>query len=112
MESPARPDTDRNLDLSILDGFGVERLVFDVYVSDTGEVIGCTVLEPASNGVTAAALFVPQSGNVTDLRYLSVRGKAELISGTDTGTVSQIQINPISGLSVRRLNWRELQIVK
>ena len=46
-----------------------------------------------------------------DLHYLSVRSKAELISGTDTGTVGQIQINPISGLSMRRINWRELQIV-
>jgi hypothetical protein len=42
---------------------------------------------------------------------LSVGGKAELISGTDIGTVSQVNINPLGNLSLRRLNWRELQLV-
>jgi len=56
-----------------------------------------------------AALYVSISGNVTDLRYLSVNGKATLISGTDIGGVQKIDITPLSGLGLRRLNWRELQ---
>jgi type IV pilus assembly protein PilY1 len=57
-------------------------------------------------------LYVSQAGTVTDLRYLSVAGKATLISGTDLGNVSKIEINPLTNLSLRRLNWRELQVVE
>lgn len=56
--------------------------------------------------------YVTVAGTVTDLRYLSVGGKATLISGTDTGNVSRININPIPSLTLRRLNWRELQVVE
>jgi type IV pilus assembly protein PilY1 len=59
-----------------------------------------------------AALFVPVTGNVTDLRYLSVAGKATLISGTDTGNLQRIEINPQPSMVLRRLNWRELQVVQ
>jgi type IV pilus assembly protein PilY1 len=72
---------------------------------------GATSIQAPNSGATTPTLFVSQAGIVTDLRYLSVRGKAELISGTDTGTVGKIKINPIGGPSLRRLNWRELQIV-
>jgi hypothetical protein len=56
--------------------------------------------------------YVLLGGTVTDLRYISVGGKAALIAGTDTGVVSKIDINPTSSLSLRRLNWRELQTVE
>jgi len=49
---------------------------------------------------------------VTDLRYLSVGGKGTLITGTDTGNVQKIEINPVIGLGLRRLNFRELQSVQ
>ena len=47
---PAEPasEADWNLDPSLLDGAGVARLVFEIYVSDSGEVLAVTVLEPAS----------------------------------------------------------------
>ncbi len=48
VETPARPDTDWNLDASALDALGIERLVFDVFINDAGEVIACTFKEPAS----------------------------------------------------------------
>ena len=48
VDTPARPSTDWNLDPAALDDIHSDRLVFDVYVSDTGEVIGCTVREPAT----------------------------------------------------------------
>jgi type IV pilus assembly protein PilY1 len=56
-------------------------------------------------------IYVSLTGSITDLRYLSVKGKATLISGTDTGSISKIEINPLTGLGLRRLNWRELQAV-
>ncbi len=72
---------------------------------------GATSIQAPNSTASTPTLFVSQAGIVTDLRYLSVRGKAELISGTDTGAVGKIKINPIGGPSLRRLNWRELQIV-
>ena len=58
-----------------------------------------------------AVAFLPVTGNVTDLRYLSVRGKPTLVSGTDTGSVAKVDIAPSTSLQIRRLNWRELQVV-
>ena len=80
-----------------------------VYGRDYAEAT-TTVKSLVGTTLTPVA-FVSLSGNVTDLRYLSVRGKATLISGTDTGAVSKIDINPGSGVLLRRLNWRELQLV-
>jgi type IV pilus assembly protein PilY1 len=68
---------------------------------------GTTVL---TDGVPTS--YVSLSGSVTDLRYVSVAGKASLISGTDLGKVSKVEIKPLSSLSLRRLNWRELQVVE
>ena len=61
--------------------------------------------------VLTKALYISLSGNVTDLRYLSVNGRPTLISGTDTGSVGKIDINPLGSLSMRRLNWREVELV-
>ena len=47
----------------------------------------------------------------TTLRYVSVNGKASLISGTNKGAVGQINITPQTPFQLRRLNWRELQSV-
>ena len=55
--------------------------------------------------------YVSLGGNVTDLRYLSVGGKATLVSGTDIGSVAKVEIAPLGSLLMRRLNWRELQVV-
>jgi type IV pilus assembly protein PilY1 len=72
-----------------------------------------------SNGLTTvkdpttllSTLYVNLGGTVTDLRYLSVNGKPALVSGTDSGAVGQININPVTSTQLRRLNWRELQVV-
>ena len=68
-----------------------------------------TTVKTLNGANLESALYVSISGNVTDLRYLSVNGKATLISGTDIGGVQKIDITPVSGLGLRRLNWRELQ---
>ena len=47
VDSPAFPPDDWNLDVESLDKIGVQRLVFEVLVSDRGNVVGCTVLEPS-----------------------------------------------------------------
>ena len=47
VDTPAFPESDWNLDVAILDAIGVQRLVFEVLVSDHGQVVGCTVLQPA-----------------------------------------------------------------
>ena len=71
-----------------------------------------STVQTLQSGTLAAALYVSIAGNVTDLRYLSVNGKATLISGTDKGSLQKIDINPTAGLGLRRLNWRELQTVE
>lgn len=63
------------------------------------------------SGKITPTLFADLAGNVTDLRYLSVAGTGRLIYGTDKGVVGLININPLAGLALRRLNWRELQVV-
>jgi hypothetical protein len=46
VDSPAYPTSDWNLDVDALDAIGVTRLVFEVLISDSGDVVGCTVLDP------------------------------------------------------------------
>lgn len=73
---------------------------------------GVTTVKATVSGNLQPVGYVLLGGTVTDLRYISVGGKAALIAGTDTGVVSKIDINPTSSLSLRRLNWRELQTVE
>lgn len=80
-----------------------------VYARDYA--LATTTVKAIVNGVLAPVLYVSVTGNVTDLRYLSVRGKAVLLSGADTGELKPIDINPLGSLGLRRLNWRELQVV-
>lgn len=50
VDRPAEPepDSDWNLDPAALDVLGVQALVFDIYISRTGEVIDCEIVEPRS----------------------------------------------------------------
>ena len=48
VDDPAFPETNWNLDVDTLDQIGVQRLVFEVLISDRGEVVGCTVFEPSN----------------------------------------------------------------
>jgi len=80
-----------------------------VYGRDFGTAT--TTAETASGGTLVATPFVAISGSVTDLRFLSVNGYATLVAGTDAGSLQKIATNAQPGLIVRRLNWRELQMV-
>ena len=53
VDTPARPQSDWPLDVDMLDEIGITRLVFEVMVSDRGEVVGCTVLDPSGIDETA-----------------------------------------------------------
>ena len=66
-----------------------------------------TVKDPLTPNNSIA--YVGLNGTVTDLRYLSVNGKPELVSGTDSGAVAQVIIDKLTSFQLRRLNWRELQ---
>ena len=46
VDRPAEPDSDWNLDTAALDTAGIERLVFDIFISSDGAVVGCTIVEP------------------------------------------------------------------
>ncbi len=82
----------------------------NVYARDFASALS-TVRQATGSGL-APVSYVTLAGTVTDLRYLSVAGKATLISGTDLGSVTKIEINPVPSLGLRRLNWRELPIVE
>ena len=47
VDRPAVPESDWNLDTAALDSAGLSRMVFEVFVSREGLVVGCTILEPA-----------------------------------------------------------------
>lgn len=48
VHSPALPDADWNLDTADFAVLGLNRLVFEVFISDQGKVVACTILEPAT----------------------------------------------------------------
>ena len=77
-----------------------------VYARDFASAV--TTIRDTSGSPTS---YVSMAGNVTDLRYYSVNGKARLIAGTDVGGVQKVDIQQPNTLTLRRLNWRELQTV-
>jgi hypothetical protein len=46
VDRPAFPDSDWNLDTALLDFEGLDRIAFEVYINDRGDVVRCTILEP------------------------------------------------------------------
>ncbi len=94
---------------TIVDGGCASSGASRVYARDFA--FATTTVRASAGGVWTPTLFVSRDGNVTDLRYMSVGGKATLIAGTDIGPVSQVPTIPLMGLPIRRLNWRELQTV-
>ena len=46
VDRAAKPEHDWNIDLAALDALGLEQLVFEVFISDTGQAVGCHVLAP------------------------------------------------------------------
>ena len=85
-----------------------------VYARDFG-----TASTTLINTDNTALAYVALGGNVIDMHYLSVNGKARLVVGTDTasptdgtGGLYSPPEKPLTGSLLRRLNWRELQTVE
>jgi len=57
VDQPASPDSDWNLDTGVLDEAGVTRLAFEVFISSSGEVVECRILEPATLPEAASAML-------------------------------------------------------
>ena len=74
--------------------------IYDVTVG-----LGRTAL---ADGVT----YVGFGGTVTDLRFLSVAGKATLVAGTDSGGLSRVPTLPQSSLTLKRGEGAEDTILR
>lgn len=46
VDHPAAPRTEWSIDPEALDKLGLDRLAFEVLVNASGEIIGCTILDP------------------------------------------------------------------
>lgn len=77
-----------------------------VYVLDFGMGLS-KVVDTLNNVVSYMAI----AGVVTDLRFVNVSGKDQLLAGTDTGAVKSVPRKPLTPPSMRRLNWREIPVV-
>lgn len=68
----------------------------------------------SSKLLNSAGVVVPYlstlPGVVTDLRFYSVAGKPRLLAGTDTGATGAMPGQWTPGVTLRRLNWREIPL--
>lgn len=81
-----------------------------IYGRDYATAITTLTTTNAQNQVVDTA-YVAMTGTVTDVRTVSVAGKAVLIAGTNLGDVKKVDTKAGAGMPLRRLNWRELQTV-
>ena len=68
-----------------------------------------------SNYLNADAVPVPMGNEnftaaLTDVRFVTVNGKPQLIVGDNQGGTKKIDANLVSGTSLRVLNWRQIAI--
>ena len=85
VDRPAEPDSDWNLDTAVLDAAGVERLVFEMFIGHNGEVIGCTILEPAS--------LDTQARQTIEERLRQTTLKPAIRGGTAVASVRRIEVS-------------------
>jgi len=81
-----------------------------IYGRDYATAITTLTTTNAQNQVVDTA-YVAMTGTITDVRTVSVAGKAVLIAGTNLGDVKKVDTKAGAGMPLRRLNWRELQTV-
>ena len=74
-----------------------------IYALDFGT--GKSVLTPTGMA------YVSSANAVTDLAFIGVNGITRLLSGDNTGNLQNNPIAPLSGVSTRLLNWREVPTV-
>jgi len=90
VDRPAFPDSDWNLDTAVLDAAGLERMVFEVYINDRGEVVRCKILEPFD---LAEPLRLTLEGRLRQTR-LSPATRA----GVAVASVRRIQLSVLPAL--------------
>lgn len=76
-----------------------------VYAVDLG-----TGQSRLKSGDAIAPFLATLPGVVTDLRFYSAAGKARLLAGTDTGATGSLPGGWGKSNTLRRLNWREIQL--
>ena len=79
-----------------------------IYAIDLGT--GQSNLAINANSNVRRAYSDDVSGLVTEQRSLSVAGKRVLLGCNSTGTCKKIDTPPVGTQTLRRLNWRELQL--
>lgn len=87
VDRAAEPDSDWNLDTAVLDAVGVERLVFEVFIGRNGEVVWCTVLEPAG--------LDTQARQTIENRLRQTTLQPAVRAGTAVASVRRIEVSAL-----------------
>ena len=90
VDSPAEPDSDWNLDTAALESAGLNRLVFEVFVSSTGELVECTILEPETLGA--------DTRRTLEDRMRQTRLQPALRGGSPVASVRRIEVSVLAAL--------------
>lgn len=78
----------------------------EIYAMNFGS--GKTQLVDGDNNAISSYSF---DGQVTDLVFLSVDGKLQLLGGNDKGELKPIPTKPL-GSALKKLNWREITVAQ
>lgn len=84
VDTPASPDSDWNLDSMTLYALGLDRVVFDVYISRSGDVLRCDFHQPSQ--------LDPLARQVLEERILSSTLQPALRGGKAVASVRRIEI--------------------
>lgn len=89
VDEPAMPESDWNFDAAFLDAAGLRRVVFEVYVNRSGEVVGCAILEPEE--------LSAQTREAMEERLRQVILKPAMRAGLAVASVRRIELSVSSG---------------
>ena len=65
----------------------------------------------AASALVPAVAYQVFPSSVTDLRFVSVDGKARLVAGDVEGRLTRVRFRPPASVALRLLNWREVPTV-
>lgn len=85
VERPAEPNSDWNLDPAALDLNGITSLVFDIFIGRDGEVIACTILDPAE--------LAPETRLALEQRLRQSVAQPALRGGLPVPSVRRIEVS-------------------
>lgn len=64
-----------------------------------------------SSALVPAGAYISFNTSVTDLRFISVDGKARLVAGDVKGVLKNVGFRPPTSVTLRLMNWREVPTV-